>query len=106
MYGHTCTYCRQYDSNLLYSQIVSLIPNTPCYKAPFPVDAMVYFCTMSNGTWNAKIQQMCSGYHIINHKIIVLKSTKRRFSKLDIMKIRESELKPIDRTVVKKYICI
>ena len=47
-------------------------------------------------------------YYIFNNKITVLKSTKRRFSKLGMLKITSmgSELKPIDRIVVKKYICI
>ena len=47
-------------------------------------------------------------YNIFNDEIAILKSTKRRLSKLGILKIRGmgSELKPIDKIVVKKYICI
>ena len=47
-------------------------------------------------------------YCLLNDEIIVSKNTKRRFCTFWIKKIkgRWSELKPIDRIVVKKYICI
>ena len=61
------------------------------------VNGMVCSSPMHDGSWNANIHQMCPGYRVFNDNIIVLRSTKRRFSKLWIMKIRgrRRELKPI-----------
>ena len=66
-------------------------------EAAFLVNAMVRSSPMHDGNWNANIRQMCPGYRIFNDNIIVLRSTKRRLSKLWIMKIRgrRRELKPI-----------
>ena len=76
---------------------MSLILKAPDCEATFLVNAMVGSSPMHDGSWNANVRQMCPGYRIFNHNIIVLRSTKRRFSKLWIMKIRgrRRELKPI-----------
>ena len=76
---------------------MSLILKAAGCEAAFLVNAMVCSSPMHDGSWNANIRQMCPGYHIFNDNIIVLRSTKRRFSKLWIMKIRgrRRELKPI-----------
>ena len=76
---------------------MSLILKAAGYEASFLVYAMVGSSTMHDGSWNANIRQMCPGYRIFNDSIIVLKNTKRRFSKLWIMKIRGRwrKLKPI-----------
>ena len=76
---------------------MSLIPKVAGYEASFLVYTMVCSSTMRDGNWNANICQMCPGYRIFNDNIIILRNTKRRFSKLWIMKIRGRwrELKPI-----------
>ena len=76
---------------------MSLILKAAGCEAAILVNAMVCSSPMHDGSWNADIRQMCPGYRIFNDNIIVLKSTKRRFSKLRIMKIRgrRRELKPI-----------
>ena len=76
---------------------MSLILKAAGYEASFLVYAMVCSSTMRDGIWNVNIRQMCPGYRIFNDNIIVLRNTKRRFSKLWIMKIRGRwrELKPI-----------
>ena len=76
---------------------MSLILKVVGCEAAFLVNAMVCSSPMHDGSWNANICQMCPGYRIFNDNIIVLKNTKRRFSKLWIMKIkgRRRELKPI-----------
>ena len=76
---------------------MSIILKAASCETAFLVNAMVCSSPMHNGSWNAHIRQMCTGYHIFNDNIIVLGSTKRRFSKLWIMKIRgrRRELKPI-----------
>ena len=76
---------------------MSLILKAASYEVSFLVYAMVCSSTMRDGSWNANIRQMCPGYRIFNDNIIVLRNTKRRFSKLWIMKIRGRwrELKPI-----------
>ena len=76
---------------------MSLIVKAVGYEVSFLLYAMVCSCTMHDGSWNMNIRQMCLGYRIFNDNIIVLRNTRRRFSKLWIMKIRGSrrELKPI-----------
>ena len=76
---------------------MSLILKAAGCEATFLVNAMVCSSPMHDGSWNANICQMCLGYRIFNDNITVLRSTKRRFSKLCIMKIRgrRRELKPI-----------
>ena len=76
---------------------MSLVLEAAGYEASFLVYAMVCSSTMHDGSRNVNIRQMCPGYRIFNDNIIVLRSAKRRFSKLWIMKIRgrRRELKPI-----------
>ena len=86
----------RYLSKLLCGQDMSLILKAVGYESSFLVYGMMCSSTMYNGSRNANINQMCPGNHIFNDNIIVLRSTKRRFSKLWIMKIRDRrrELKP------------
>ena len=76
---------------------MSLILKVAGCEVAVLVNAMMCSSPMHDGSWNANIRQMCPRYHIFNDNIIVLRSTKRRFSKLWIMKIRgrQRELKPI-----------
>ena len=84
-------------SKLRYGRHMSLIIKAAGYEVSFLVDAMVCSCTMHDGSWNTNIRHMSIEYRIFNDNIIVLRNTRRRFSKLWIMKIRGSrrKLKPI-----------